>query len=117
MSVTVIALILNRGVCGIASAQVVMPDKGEARLARFGRVLTLKVDPKIVGATQCVVGMATMPPGSVLPVHTPPHQEEVCPWGERVSEKALDVAYDHPRSTTAFLTLSMSIPDWRTPGV
>jgi hypothetical protein len=117
MRVTVISLILSLGVCGIASAQIVLPDEGEARLARSGRVLALKVDPKTVGATQCVGGMETMPPGSVLPAHPPPHQEEVCPWGERVSEKALDVAYDHPRSTTSCLTLSMSIPDWRTPGV
>ena len=116
MRATVIALILSRGACGIAAAQVVLPDEGEARLARFGRVLTLKVDPKTLGATQFVVGMATMPPGSVLPAHTPPNQDEVCPWGERVFEKALDVAYDHTRSTTSFLTLSMSIPDWRRHG-
>ena len=79
MRATVIALILSQGVCGIASAQVILPDEGEARLARFGRILTLKIDPKTVGATQFVVGMATMPPGAVLPVHPPPNQEEVCP--------------------------------------
>jgi len=79
MRATVIALILSQGVCGIASAQVILPDEGEARLARFGRILTLKIDPKTVGATQFVVGMATIPPGSVLPVHPPPNQEEVCP--------------------------------------
>jgi hypothetical protein len=100
--------------CGIASAQVVLPDEGEASLARFGRVLPLKVET--VGATQCIAGLETMPPGSVLPVHTPPNQEEVCPWRESVSEKALYVAYDHTRSTTSLLTLSMSIPDWRTHG-
>jgi len=114
MRVTVISLILSLGVCGIASAQVVLPDAGEARLARFDCLLILTIDPKTVGATQFVVGMATMPPGSVLPAHPPPHQEEVCPWGERVSEKALYVAYDRTRSTTAFLTLSRSIPAWRT---
>jgi hypothetical protein len=37
MRVTVISLILSLGVCGIASAQVVLPDEGEARLAQFGR--------------------------------------------------------------------------------
>ena len=89
MRATVIALILSLGVYGIAPAQVVLPDAGEASLARSGRVLPLKIDPKTVGTTQCLVGMATMPPGSVLPVHTPPNQEEVCPWRERVSEKAL----------------------------
>ena len=83
MRVTVIALILSLGVCGIASAQF-------------------------------VVGMERMPPGSVLPAHTPPNQEEVGPWGERMSAKALYVAYDHTRSMTSFLTLSRSIPDWRT---
>src|SRR5262249_19034405 len=117
VSVTVIALILSRGVCGIAPAQVVLPDEGEASVARSGRVLPLKVDPKTVGATQCVVDMTTMPPGSVLPMYPPPHQEEVCPWGERVPKKALDIAYDHPRSTPAFLTVSRSIPAWRTHGV
>jgi len=81
MRVTVISLILSLGVCGIVSARIVLPDEGEARLARFGRVLTLKVDSKTVGATQFVVGMETMPPWSVLPAHTHPHQEEVCPWG------------------------------------
>jgi hypothetical protein len=116
MRATVISLILSLWVCGIASAQVVLPDEGEARLARFSRVLTLRVDPKTVSATQFVGGMETMPPGSVLPVHTPPNQEEVGPWGERVSEKALYVAYDHTQSTTSFLALSRSIPDWRTHG-
>ena len=52
----------------------------------------------------------------VLPAHTHPNQEEVCPWGERVSAKALYVAYDRTRSTTSFLTFSVSIPDWRTHG-
>ena len=90
MRVTVISLILSLGVCGIASAQVVLADEGDARLARFGRVLTLKVDPKTVGATQFVVGMETMPPWAVLPAHTHPNQEEVCPWGgESVREGAL----------------------------
>jgi hypothetical protein len=89
MRVAVISLILSLAVCGIASAQVVLSDEGEARPARFGRVLTLKVDPKIVGATQFVVGMATMPPGSVLPVHTPPNQEEVCPWGGECPRRRL----------------------------
>jgi hypothetical protein len=114
MSVTVIALILSRGVCGMAPAQVVLHDEGEASLARSGRALPLTVDLKTVGATQCAVGMATMPPGPVLPAHTPPHQEEVCPWGERGSKKARYVADDRTRSTTAFLTLSRSIPAWRT---
>ena len=34
-----------------------------------------------IASAQFVVGMETMPPGSVLPAHTHPHQEEVCPWG------------------------------------
>lgn len=63
-------------------------------------------------------GAAEPPPSLLLPStqHAPPNQEEVCPWRDRVSEKALDVAYDHTRSTTAFLTLLMSIPDWRMHG-
>jgi hypothetical protein len=89
MRVTVISLILSLGVCGIASAQVVLPDEGEARLARFGRVLTLKVDPKTVGATQFVGGMETMPPGSVLPAHTPESRRGLSLGGESVREGAL----------------------------
>ena|SRR5215510_7843972 len=79
MRATVIARILSRGRCGMASAQVVLPNAGEARLARFGRVLTRKVAPTTGGATSCIVAMATMPPGSVLSVPPPPHQEQGCP--------------------------------------
>jgi hypothetical protein len=91
MRVTVISLILSLGVCGMASAQLVLPDEGEARLARFGRVLTLKVDPKTVGATQFVVGMETTPPGSVLPARTPPPESRrgLSLGGESVREGAL----------------------------
>jgi hypothetical protein len=87
MRVTVISLILSLGVCGIASAQVVLPDEGEARLARFGRVLPLKVET--VGATQCIVGLETMPPGSVLPAHTPESRRGLSLGGESVREGAL----------------------------
>ena len=70
------------------------------------------------GSILAWIGAAETPPSLLLPStqHAPPNQEEVCPWRERVSEKALDVAYDHTRSTTAFLTLLMSIPDWRMHG-
>jgi uncharacterized RmlC-like cupin family protein len=51
--------------------------KARHRLARGGRVLTLKIDPKTIGATQFVVGMETMPPGAVLSAHKHPNQEEV----------------------------------------
>jgi hypothetical protein len=89
MRATVISLILSRGVCGMASAQIVLSDAGEARLARFGRVLTRKVEPKTVGATQFVVGMETMPPGSVLPAHTPASRRGRSLGGENVREGAL----------------------------
>jgi len=70
------------------------------------------------GSILAWIGAAETPPSLLLPStqHAPPNQEEVCPWRERVSEKALDVAYDHTRSTTAFLTLFMSITDWRMHG-
>jgi quercetin dioxygenase-like cupin family protein len=77
MKVTITSVFLSLSIHGLASAQVVLPDEGEARLARGGRVLTLKIDPKTVGATQFVVGMETMPPGAVLSAHKHPNQEEV----------------------------------------
>jgi hypothetical protein len=45
MSVTGIALILSRGVCGMAPAQVVLPDESEVSLTRAGCVLLLTADP------------------------------------------------------------------------
>jgi quercetin dioxygenase-like cupin family protein len=77
MRLAITSVILSLSIHGVAAAQVVLPDEGEARLARGGRVLTLKIDPKTIGATQFVVGMETMPPGAVLSAHKHPNQEEV----------------------------------------
>jgi hypothetical protein len=60
-------------------------------------------------------GDTAIPAAPFHPARTPESRRGLS-LEERVSEKALDVAYDHTRSTTAFLTLFMSIPDWRMHG-
>lgn len=59
------------------AAQVISPETGEALIARGNRPITIKVDPKTVGATQFVAGTEILPSGVAFNTHRHPNQEEL----------------------------------------
>jgi quercetin dioxygenase-like cupin family protein len=74
-----LSLLLTSCLCSLPSAraQVIPPEAGEALIARGNRPITIKVDPKTVGATQFVAGTEVLPSGVIFNTHRHPNQEEL----------------------------------------